>query len=99
MVGCVRKGGVARLVDRLLVAGLIEARSRERLELLGAALADPKLSGFYCTLARAEAAHAEVFVALAREYGGAEAASTRLESLARTEAEIVAGLPLVPRIH
>ena len=90
--------GTARLLDRLLIAGLIEARSSERLDLLGRALGTSDLAGFYTRLARAEAGHAELFRGLAATYAPDEV-SARLAELARAEAEIVSALPLEPRIH
>ena len=95
----VRSGGDARLADRLLVAGLIEARSHERLTLLAEGIGEPGLAGFYASLARAESGHARLFVALAEEYAGEARARARLDELASREAEIVAELPLEPRIH
>jgi tRNA-(ms[2]io[6]A)-hydroxylase len=103
----VRSAGVERLVDRLLVGALIEARSCERLELLARGLADattfpasadPRLAELYDRLARSEGGHETLFLDLAREVGGA-AAERRAEELATREAEIVAGLPVVARIH
>jgi tRNA-(ms[2]io[6]A)-hydroxylase len=94
-----RTVGDARLVDRLLVSGLIEARSCERLELLGARLEDPDLAAFYARLARAEAGHARAFARLAASVAGPDATRERLTELAAREAEILASLPLEPRIH
>lgn len=88
-----------RLTDLLLVSALIEARSWERLDLLAGGLADPDLRTFYAGLARAEAGHARLFVDLAAEYADPAAVADRLEALATAEAEVVAGLPLEPRIH
>jgi tRNA-(ms[2]io[6]A)-hydroxylase len=88
-----------RLEDLLLVAALIEARSHERLVLLAGGLEDPELKTFYEVLAKAELGHARLFVDLAKEYGDPDAVESRLAELARTEAEIVASLPLEPRIH
>ena len=48
-----RHGHTTRLVDRLLVAGVIEARSHERLGLLADALDESELAAFYRSLARA----------------------------------------------
>jgi tRNA-(ms[2]io[6]A)-hydroxylase len=96
LLGHVR-GGPGRLCDRLLVCALIEARSCERLQLLAAALPDARLAGVYARLAQAEAGHERLFLDLAREADpGADA---RLAALATEEARIVAGLPLLPRIH
>lgn len=99
LLALARSGGEGRLVDRLLVAALIEARSHERLALLGDALPDPALAAFYRSLATAEAGHHRLFVELAEDVAGAAAAARRLDELADAEGRIVAGLPLEPRVH
>lgn len=88
-----------RLTDRLLLFGLIEARSHERLSLLGDNLTDPELRRFYSELARAERRHAAMFAELATEYDTEGRVHQRLAELARQEARIVASLPIEPRIH
>ncbi len=95
----IRSAGAERLTDRLLVCGLIEARSHERLSLLSEGVEDPDLASFYASLAKAEAGHAELFRDLALVYDDAERVRERLEDLAGAEAEIVARLPLLARIH
>jgi tRNA-(ms[2]io[6]A)-hydroxylase len=92
------RGGPGRLVDRLLAGALIEARSCERLGLLADELPRGHLRDLYRRLAVAEAGHERIFVDLALRVGG-EDARARLDALARSEADIVAGLPLLPRIH
>jgi len=95
----VRGGRDQRLLDRLLVGALIEARSCERLRLLGEALPAGRLRPLYLKLAQAEAGHERLFVDLAQRHAGAEAARVRLDALAAEEARVLAGLPLLPRIH
>ena len=92
------RSGAPSLVDRLLVSALIEARSCERLLLLAEALPDARLRELYARLARSEGGHERLFVDLAVSVGGA-AARVRLDALAEEEARIVAGLPIVARIH
>lgn len=97
-----RGAGTASLCDRLLVAALIEARSWERLNLLGMALAETgeeELARFYGELARSEAGHYRVFVQLASSCCPEEDVDGRLAELAEAEAEIVAVLPHEARIH
>ncbi len=94
-----RHGLTTRLVDRLLVAGVIEARSHERLGLLADALDDPELSAFYANLSRVEAGHADLFVKLALHYGKPDETRARLAEWVKLEAEILAELPIRPRIH
>ncbi len=92
------RGGAGRLGDRLLAAALIEARSCERLALLAGALDEPRLRELYARLAQSEAGHERLFVELARRHGEGDV-EARLAELAAEEARIVAGLPLLPRIH
>jgi len=88
-----------RLMDHLLLVALVEARSCERLLLLGERLPEQRLRELYRRLAQSEAGHETLFVDLAVEVGGEAAARARLEELAQAEAAIVAGLPLLPRMH
>lgn len=97
LLRCVRSGE-GRLLDRLLVAALIEARSCERLALLAGALEEPRLRELYARLAQSEAGHERLFVDLARRHGEGDV-DARLTELAEEEARIVAGLPHLPRIH
>jgi tRNA-(ms[2]io[6]A)-hydroxylase len=97
--------GVARgpegLVDRLLVFGWIEARSRERFELLalvGEERGSP-LAGLYAELAPSEAGHAALFLALARGRCGADGLEERLARWRAREARLIQALAFEPRIH
>ncbi len=90
-----------RKLDRLLVSALIEARSCERFQLLGAELAargETELAARFRRLESSEAGHAALFVKLARDEFGDDA-DARLDELSTIEAEIVAELPIVARIH
>src|SRR3989441_8400725 len=68
----VRQPARERLLDRLLVSALIEARSEERLALLGANLPDPEMRRVYSPLAGAESGQPELFLRLPRPGGGVE---------------------------
>jgi tRNA-(ms[2]io[6]A)-hydroxylase len=93
----------AGLVDRLLVAALIEARSCERFRLLGGALdakGEPSLARFYRDLLAAEARHFATFVELSIEVGGDEPlVRARLGDLAAAEGELTSRLAGAPTIH
>ena len=95
----VRKQEPGRLLDSLLVFALIEARSAERLALLGEALPDPAMARIYRALATAEVRHRDTFLDLACTAAPRREVETRLAVLAACEARIVAALPLLPRIH
>lgn len=99
LMGLVRRQEPQKAVDRLLVAGLIEARSCERFVLLRDHLQDPQLSEFYGSLYESEARHHAVYVRLAKHYDTEPNVMSRLSELAAQEAAIIeAGCPL-PRVH
>lgn len=88
-----------RLLDSLLVSGLIEARSHERLGLLGTHLADPKLAAFYRSLMASEARHFGIYWLLADTYFDRDLVQTRLAELAIVESDLLSTLYAEPRIH
>jgi tRNA-(ms[2]io[6]A)-hydroxylase len=88
-----------RAVDRLLVAGLIEARSCERFGLLRDGLQDHELARFYGSLFESEARHHATYLSLAKQFAAEGVVLERLELLARAEAEIIARGNEVPRMH
>lgn len=88
---------LSRLVDQLLVAAIIEARSCERLGMLAPHL-EPGLAKFYHKLHQAERRHCEVFVAMAAEVAGCDL-SKRLDVLAQAEADWLAQPDPLLRCH
>ena len=82
----VRKQEPGRVIDRLLISGLIEARSCERFDLLRRHMKDQELAAFYDSLFESEARHHSTYVRLARHYGGDDEVRDRLEALAAQEA-------------
>ncbi len=101
-----RKGrkGHDPLLDRLLIAALIEARSCERLHLLEQAagahpdLGDAEWLAFLFELERCEAGHALAYLSLAEDrFGGAVEA--RLAWWLDREAEVVSNLPWRAAVH
>ena len=91
-----------RLLDALLVAAFIEARSHERLGLLARGFAergDDELADFYAALGSAEERHAEIFLELAQPLVAPEAFGERLALLGQREAEILGALPHGSRVH
>lgn len=88
-----------RLLDTLLVCGLIEARSHERLGLLGTHCPDLQLAKFYRSLMASEARHYGIYWILATTYYAREVVTQRLEELAIVESELLSTLHPEPRIH
>ena len=102
--GALLKGEICRdeperLLDSLLVAALIEARSHERLGLLGEHCPDLDLAKFYRGLMASEARHYGIYWLLADHYFARETLQARLEHLAEFESNILAKLFPQPRIH
>ncbi|HUE73496.1 MAG TPA: tRNA-(ms[2]io[6]A)-hydroxylase [Pirellulaceae bacterium] len=95
----VRKQEPQRAVDRLLVAGLIEARSCERFGLLAKELADRELAEFFGSLFESEARHHSTYVRLAKDFASDNEVHARLEELSSAEAAIIAEGDPVPRMH
>ena len=94
-----RNGMKDRQLDRFLVAGIIEARSAERLGLLAEGLTDAPLKRFYTELATSEDGHQKLFLRLAREIAPGEVVDARLSELLTGEAELIRVLPVRPAVH
>jgi len=93
------RDGTPLLVDRLLAAAIIEARSCERFKLLqGVVAGDAELRAFYEELFVCEARHFRTYRDLAVEAARGDEAlvSARLEALAVAEGKIVARLAQNP---
>jgi tRNA 2-(methylsulfanyl)-N6-isopentenyladenosine37 hydroxylase len=88
-----------RLLDSLLVSGLIEARSHERLGLLASHCPDGELARFYRGLMASEARHYGAYWGLATTYFDRALVEQRLECLAIAESALLADLHPEPRIH
>jgi tRNA-(ms[2]io[6]A)-hydroxylase len=95
----VRSAEPHRFLDSLLMAALIEARSHERLSLLGQHCPDPELADFYQSLKASEARHYGVYWLLATQEFDRREVEERLEILATAEADILATRYPYARIH
>lgn len=87
----IKKGGSreAQLVDRLLLAAMIEARSCERFRMLSERIADEDLRTFYHELMISEAQHYTTFLGFARKYGGRIDVDARWKEFLDYEADII----------
>ncbi len=91
-----------RLMDRMLITSIIEARGCERFGLLGAALqnkGESTLGTYYTELSRTEARHYGTYLRLARCYNSLTLVEMRLGELLNFEGEVVRSLPLRPALH
>ncbi|TRO66307.1 tRNA-(ms[2]io[6]A)-hydroxylase [Christiangramia sabulilitoris] len=95
------KGGsrVTQMVHRLLIAGLIEARSCERFRLLSEELEDQELAKFYRDLMVSEANHYTMFLKFARKYGDRKIVDQKWQELLEFEAQVMKDLGTKESIH
>lgn len=94
--------GVTRekqLVDRLLFAAMIEARSCERFKVLTEKINDPDLKGFYEELMVSEANHYTLFLGFARQYAEGEDIDKRWQEWLDYEGKIIAGFGKKETMH
>lgn len=97
-----QKGGNRedRLIERLLICALIEARSCERFRLLSLHLEDDKLKEFYHGFMVSEAGHYRLFIDLANSYGDPNKVKTRWQEYLHHEAQIMQSIsPRGDRMH
>ncbi|MDY7021157.1 MAG: tRNA isopentenyl-2-thiomethyl-A-37 hydroxylase MiaE [Cyanobacteriota bacterium] len=95
----IRRQEPDRMLDFLLVYGLIEARSHERLGLLATHCPDVELAKFYRGLMASEARHYGAYWILATTYFDTDVVNQRLEELSEIESNILATPFPKPRIH
>ncbi len=91
-----KKGGSReeRLLEKLLICALIEARSCERFRLLSLHISAEELKDFYHKFMVSEAGHYRLFLDLARLYFDEERVKKRWQEYLEHEAGIMAGLEL-----
>ena len=95
----IRKDEPFRMLDSFLVAGLIEARSHERMKLLSIHSPDIELSNLYADLLRSEAKHFGIYWKLADERFERNLLIPRLEELAKVESDALVKMHHEPRMH
>ncbi len=91
-----KKGGSReeRLLEKLLICALIEARSCERFRLLSLHIAEEELKEFYHRFMVSEAGHYRLFLDLAKTYFDEEKVKTRWNAYLEHEAGIMESLEL-----
>ncbi len=89
------KGGTreSRLLHKLLICALIEARSCERFRILYENLEDRELSKFYYKFMISEAGHYRMFLDLAREYFDHDLVRQEWLNWLQVEKNILADMP------
>ncbi len=88
-----------RLLDKLLISSILEARGAERFDLVSKALPPGSLKEFYTELSLSEARHQSFYSKLALRYFDEKLVTTRLEELLQAEARILEALPLKAALY
>jgi len=87
------------LVQRLLVAALIEARSCERFKVFADNMEDEELCKFYHDLMVSEANHYTLFLGYARKYMDKDVVDKKWNALLAFEAEMMKNRGDLAKIH
>jgi tRNA-(ms[2]io[6]A)-hydroxylase len=88
-----------RLMDRLLLASIIECRGAERFKLIADAASEESVKKFYKRLWTSEAKHGHIFVKFALNYWPEEEVYKRLDYLNKEEGKICAATPWRAALH
>jgi len=94
-----RSGRDERLLDRMLIASIVECRGAERFKLIADHVEDEEIQSFYKRLWTSEAKHGDLFVRLALNYWKKEIVYQRLEELNVIEGNICRNLKVKPALH
>lgn len=96
-----KKGGSReeQLIDRLLFAAMIEARSCERFKVLSENINDAELAAFYHELMVSEATHYATFIRLAKKYAGYIDVDKRWKEFLDYEAQVIQNYGKKETIH
>ena len=95
----IRHGKDNYFLDRMLVAGIVEARGAERFGMIADALPAGRLKRFYRSITRSEQEHQGLFIQLAGLYFKPAEVQARLDELLTAEAKIVSELPIRVALH
>ncbi len=95
----IRKDEPNRMLDSFLIAGLIEARSHERLSLLALNSEEESFKLLYQSLIESEARHFGIYWKLAQNKYSNDDTFKRLEELSKIESKILSQTFSIPRVH
>ncbi|KQM41689.1 tRNA-(ms[2]io[6]A)-hydroxylase [Chryseobacterium sp. Leaf201] len=101
LVHFIQKGGNRDdlIVDKMLFAAMIEARSCERFKVLTENIKDEELKTFYKELMISEANHYTTFIGFARQLGDPDKVNARWEEWLEYEARIIQSYGKGETIH
>jgi tRNA-(ms[2]io[6]A)-hydroxylase len=94
-----RHGRNERLLDRLLMSAVIEARGYERFSLLADNLKDQEMKKFYQNLAHQELGHYKIFIKVAEYYFSKEEIAEAFATIIQEESNAMLQTPITHRLH
>ena len=101
LVKVVRRDEPERMLDIMICAALIEARSCERMKILSEGLRDidPSLAQFYRGLLACEARHHQIYIDILDGIYDKDLVRQRLDEIAKHEAGVLSEPDEFPRLH
>lgn len=87
------------LIDKLLMAAIVEARGVERFGQIAQALPEGRLKDFYVGITVSESKHYQLFVDLAKQYYRSETVDQRLNDWIAYDAKVMKQIPIRARLH
>ena len=87
------------LIDKLLMAAIVEARGVERFGEIAKALPEGKLKTFYIGITVSEAKHYQLFIHLAKKYYPVATVDQRFEEWIDYDAQVMKQIPIRARLH
>lgn len=95
----VRGGRDTGLLDRLVIAALVENRGFERFKMIAEAVEDEEMKRFYTMIYKSEERHGMMFLQLAMNYFDKEVIENRYNEMQEIETEVLNGLEIKPALH
>lgn len=95
----VRGGRDEGLLDRLMIAALVENRGFERFKMIADAIKEEEMKRFYTMIYKSEERHGMMFLELAMNYYDKEMIENRYNELLEVETEVLNGLEIKPALH
>ena len=95
----IRRGREVEFLDRLVMAGVVEARGHERFGRVADALEPGELKDFYRQITLSEARHCELFFDLAKVYFEAEEVAQRIAFFLDRDSDAIAAIAPRPALH
>lgn len=95
----VRSSGEQRLLDRLVVGAVVEARGCERFGLIAEALPAGELQDFYREVTASEERHGSLYLDLAAHWFDEQTIAARLDFFLVREAAVIEHLSIHPKLH